>query len=214
MIRITITDDHALLVSGLKTILKSSSHIEIIATYTNGSELLEGLKTRQPDVLLTDLQMPGKIFGIDLIRAIRRLYPDLPVLVLSGQETLFNVQDIMAQGCKGYLLKNSTDPEMLVHAIEEVYNDQLFIEPSLRDKLLQGVFKAKKETEEVNSFLSRREKEILKLIAIGHSNQEMADKLYLSIRTIESHRLRLLQKLDVKNVAGLLKKAADMGLLD
>ncbi len=212
-IRITITDDHPLILSGLETLLSNYPHIEVIATYSSGDELLEALKKEQPDVLLTDLQMPGKVYGIDLIRALRRLYPEVPILILSGQEVVFNVQDVMEQGCKGYLLKNTTNPEMLVRAIETVYKDELYLEPALKDQLLKAVLKARKEKEEMTHLISRREKEILKLIAMGNTSQEMADKLYLSVRTIENHRLRLLQKLEVKNVAGLLSKAAELDLL-
>jgi DNA-binding NarL/FixJ family response regulator len=211
-IKITITDDHPLVVSGLKSILKPSKEIQVIATYSSGQELLAGLEQVQPDVLVTDLQMPGQPSGIELVALIRERYPDLPVLILSGQEALFNVQDMMEQGCKGYLLKNSTDTEMLVRAIEEVHMGGIFLEPSLKDELLQTVLRDKKD--QLSNVLSRREIEVLKLIEAGLSSQEIADKLCRSVRTIESHRLRLLQKLDVRNVGGLIKKAASLGLLD
>lgn len=212
-IKITITDDHPLVVSGLQKILQPSENIEVIATYFSGQELMLGLKVLKPDVLLTDLQMPGKLLGIDLIRAIRRLHPELPILVLSGQEALFNITEVMEAGCKGYLLKNTTDPEMLEQAIVDVYKGGIFLEPSLRDELLRGILKTKKENEAIASIVSRREIEILELIKAGYTSREISDKLYLSIRTIESHRHRLLQKLDAKNVVELLKKATELGLL-
>jgi DNA-binding NarL/FixJ family response regulator len=212
-IRITITDDHPLVVSGLKKILQSSHHIEVVATYSSGKALLDGLKVFLPDVILTDLQMPGKVYGIDLIRNIRATYPQTPILILSGQEALFNVQDMMAEGCMGYLLKNATDQEMLVQAIEQVYKGELYLEPLLKNELLREVFKIKKERNRVNSTLSRREKEVLVLIAKGYSSQQIADELFLSIRTIDSHRISLLQKLNVKNVATLLRKALATGLI-
>jgi len=212
-IKITITDDHPLVVSGLQTILRFTKEIEVIATYFSGDDLLAGLEKLQPDVLLTDLQMPGKMYGINLIRTIRKLYPALPVLVLSGQETLFNVKDIMEQGCKGYLLKNTTDQDMLVHAIKTVYYGELFLESSLKNELLRNILKNQKELEETTGIITQRQIEIIQLLADGYSSQQIAEQLYLSVRTIESHRHRLMQKLNVNNVTGLLKKAAELRLL-
>jgi len=212
-IKITITDDHPLVVSGLQTILQSSEQIEVIATYASGSELLEGLKRQQPDVMLTDLQMPGKISGMMLIRNIRQEYPDIPILILSGQEAVYNVRDMMQHGCMGYLLKNTTNQQMLIQAIETVYKGELFLEPALKNELLQDILTGKKNKSATATSLSRREKEVLNLIAQGYSSQEIAEKLYLSIRTIDSHRLSLLQKLNVKNATALLRKAIDLGLV-
>lgn len=212
-IKITITDDHPLVVSGLQTILQNVQHIEVVATYGSGPDLLHGLEEVRPDVLLTDLQMPGKPSGAELIRAIRKKYADLPILVLSGQEALYHVHDIMAQGCMGYLLKNTTDPDMLVDAIEQIYRGNIFLEPSVRNEVLRSVLKTKQDTVRTTAAISRREREVLELIAQGYSSQEIADHLNLSVRTIDCHRLSLLHKLDAKNATGLVKKATDMGLL-
>ncbi len=212
-IKITITDDHPLVVSGLRTILELVAHIQVIATYSSGGELLEGLKTIQPDVILTDLQMPGSPHGVELIRSLKKQYPDIPVLILSGQEALFNIQDMMAQGSNGYLLKNTTDRDMLVYAIEQVYKGELFLEPSLKNQLLNQVFRARNEKEKVNTSISSRQKEILALLEKGYSSQQIADTLHLSVRTVESHRLSLLQKLEVKNALALVSKAKELGLL-
>lgn len=212
-IKVTITDDHPLVVSGLKNILRSIPHIDVISTYTSGDALLEGLAKTLPDVLLLDLQMPD-ITGSELVNIIRKKYPDLSILILTGQEAVFYVQDMMQHGCRGYLLKNTTDQQMLVHAIEEVYEGRIFLEPTLKEELLYGILKAKKRAEDTELALTRREREVLQFIASGYSNKEIADKLFLSIRTIESHRLSLLQKLEVKNAAGLLQKARQLNLLD
>ncbi len=213
-IKITVTDDHPLILSGLKTLLQSSDAVEVIATYTNGFDLMEGLKTQQPDVLLSDLHMPGKLSGLHLIRTIRRQYPDLPILILSAQEaSAFNVEDIMAEGCSGYLYKNTTDTELLIKAITEVYYGNTFLEPALKDQLLQSVFRKKRQTGELKSIISQRQVSIIKLLSEGCTSQEIAQKLYLSVRTVDSHRHRIMQKLDVRNVAGLLKKAKELNLL-
>jgi len=212
-IKVTITDDHPLVVSGLKNILRFSEQIEVISTYTSGDKLLEGLKEMQPDVLLLDLQMPGTT-GPELVSIIRERYPGISILILTGQEAVFYVQDMMRYGCRGYLLKNTTDQQMLVYAIEEVFRGRLFLEPSLKEELLYGMLTEKKEPEGQAPAITRREKEVLQMIAAGQSNKEIAAQLFLSIRTVESHRLSLLQKLEVKNTAGLLHKARQMKLID
>jgi DNA-binding NarL/FixJ family response regulator len=212
-IKVTITDDHPLVVSGLKNILRPSHHIEVISTYSSGDALLEGLKNRQPDVLLLDLQMPGTA-GPELAAIIRKTYPDVSILILTGQEAIFYVQDMMRYGCRGYLLKNTTDQQMLVYAIEEVFQGRLFLEPSLKEELLYGMLAENIEPENQVPTITRRENEVLHMIAAGQSNKEIADTLFLSIRTVESHRLSLLQKLEVKNTAALLHKARQMKLVD
>ncbi len=212
-IRIIITDDHPLIVGGLHSILKSSPQIEVIATYNSGDDLLEGLKKGLPDVLLTDLQMPGSYSGIDLIRILRQSYPQLPILVLTAQEAIFNVKDIMAHGCNGYLLKNTTDLNMLVQAIEQVHDGELFLEPSLQKKMLKAVFHSHSEKEKPAQIITQRQVEIIRLIAEGNSSPQIAEKLFVSVRTIETHRQRIMQKLDVSNVVSLLKKASELGIL-
>ncbi len=213
-IKISVTDDHPLIISGLQILLQRSEAVEVIATYSNGVELLEGLQSKQPDVLLTDLSMPGKVSGLDLIRAVRKQYPVLPILVLSAQDSsVHNIEEIMAQGCNGYLLKNTTDPDLLIRAITEVYEGKTFLEPHLKDQLLQSVFKKKREIQELKSIISQRQVDIIKLLAEGCTSQDIADKLFLSVRTVDSHRHRIMQKLDVKNVASLLKKAKELNLI-
>ncbi len=212
-IRIAITDDHPLVVSGLQTILRSNNQIEVTATYFSGDDLLAGLEHTQPDVLLMDLQMPGKIYGRELVQVLRRSWPQIPILILSGQEALFNVKDIMALGCRGYLLKNTTDQDMLVQAIETVHYGEIFLEPSLKDELLRGILKDQKEREDATDVFTQRQIEILQLLANGYSSQQIAEKLFLSVRTIESHRHRMMQKLDAGNVTLLLKKATALGLI-
>lgn len=212
-IRIIITDDHPLILGGLHSILKSSPQIEVIATYNSGDELLEGLKTGLPDVLLTDLQMPGNLSGSELIRTLRQSYPELPILVLTAQEAIFNVKDIMAHGCNGYLLKNTTDLNLLVQAIEQVYYGELFLEPTLQKKLLKVVLNNNAEKEKATQVITQRQVEIIRLIAEGLSSAQIAEKLFVSVRTIETHRQRIMQKLDVSNVTGLLRKAKEIGII-
>lgn len=213
-IKIIITDDHPLVVSGLKAVLKETDEISVMATCTHGEELLELLQASElPDVLLIDLHMPGKVSGKSLIRTLKQHYPKLPILVLSGEETLYNVREVMEAGSNGYLLKNSTDILMLMKAIYTVYNGALFLEPALKDDILRSVLRKQKEQEHIKDVFTRRQVEIIKLLSEGFSSQQIAGQLHLSVRTVESHRHRLMQKLNTNNVTGLLKKANELGLI-
>jgi DNA-binding NarL/FixJ family response regulator len=212
-IRLTITDDHPLVVSGLQNILRTCQQVEVISTFTSGEELLEGLKKEQPEVLLLDLQMPGKA-GPELVSIIKKSYPAIRILILTGQEASYYAQDMLQHGCLGYLLKSTTDQRILINAIEEVYQGKIFVEASIKEELLYDMLKLKKQTDNITDNITRREKEILQFIVAGYKSQEIAEKLFLSIRTIDSHRLSLLQKLNVKNTAGLIKIAMQLKLVD
>lgn len=213
LIKVAIVDDHPLVINGLQNVLRNVEHIEVIATYSSGDALLEGLTKEQPDVLLLDIQLPGKS-GIEIAGIINKNYPNIRVLALTSVESLSQVKAMMLHNCRGYLLKSNTDQAALVNAIDQVYNNEMAIEPALKDQLLQRMFKIKEPTDKSNPKLTRREKEILQLVVDEYTNQEIADKLFLSLHTIENHRFSLLKKLNVKNTAGLVKLALQMGLVE
>ncbi len=209
-IRIAVADDHPMIIDGIRNMLYYYKHIEIIATYNTGRDLLEGLKKEQPDVLLLDIQMPDQS-GNELARFISKNYPEVRLLVLTSMEGTFYFKDMLKNGCKGYILK-SASKERLLNAIEEVYDGREYLEPKLRDQLLLNVLKVKSNYA-LLSPLTRREKEILELIATGLTSSEISERLVLSQRTVENHRFSLMQKLNVKNTAGLLKVAMEIGLI-
>jgi DNA-binding NarL/FixJ family response regulator len=212
-IKITITDDHPLATNGIASMLTPFPQLEIMDLFNSSSALLEGLKTRQPDILLLDIMLPGQS-GRDIAPVIKSNYPAVKIIALTSLDAPSMVSGMMRRGCSGYLLKD-TDQETLVLAIEEVYKGHEFIEPSLKEKLLENItrFQSNK-TERMAHELTQREKEILKLIVAENTTQEIADKLFISFRTVENHRYSLLQKLDVKNSVGLVKLAIQMGLAD
>ncbi len=187
--------------------------MEVIETYANGNELINGLRKQQPDVLLTDLQMPGELYGLELIKYIRTQYPQLPILVLSGQESVYNVRDIMAQGCKGYLLKNTADQDMLIEAIESVFNGNVYLDASLKEELFKDLLNIGNRKTGMDYMLTQRQVEIIDLLSKGLSSPQIADKLYISVRTVDSHRHRIMQKLDVNNVTNLINKAKELHLI-
>ena len=205
-IKITIIDDHPLLIKGLQSMLGHHPDMEIIGTYQDGDALLKGLKDEQPDVLLLDIQMHGQM-GDELAKALNRLYPEIMVLVLTNLEHSYYIKTMLQHGVRGYVLKSS-DEQILLEAIRTVAKGDTFFDPIIRKQ----VVKEKKSTEFFPS-LTRREKEILRLITSNYSSQDIADNLCLSKRTVENHRTHLLQKLEVKNSASLTRKAIELGLI-
>jgi len=212
-IRVAITDDHLMLVKGLKDTLATNKNIEIIATYTSGNALLAGLQQTQPDVLLLDIHLPDKT-GIELAPIILQKYPAIRILILSGADSFFQIKDMIKQGCLGYLLKSTTDQPTLLQAIESVYKGNVFLDPTIREDLLNSMLKDEKGMNAASAKLTKREIEILKFIVAEYSNQDIADRLFLSLRTVENHRFNIIQKLGVKNTVGLIRKAMELGLMN
>lgn len=210
-IRIALTDDHPLVISGLQTALQGQDHIVITGVYTTGTALLAGMAAGQPDVLLLDLQLPDTT-GEELAAHLLRQYPELRILVLSGLEDAARIQDLLQLGCTGYILKSTTDRQVLLQAIEKVYQGEMFLEESMRRDLLHTFLRKKKENARTEALLTRREKEVLSLISQTYTSQEIAERLSVSVRTVESHRFSLLHKLNVRNTAGLVRVALQMQL--
>ncbi len=212
-IKVVITDDHHLVIEGLRKVLDPLPQIEVIASYTRAGALLKGLQYSVPDVLLLDLQLPDQP-GYEIIKDLIRDYPQMRILILSGVESHYYIKDMIRQGCHGYLLKSTTGQDILATAIQEVHKGSMFLDPSIRAELLQEMLQNKKKKESIHPQITVREKEVLGLIVQEFDNQEIAKKLFISLRTVENHRYNLLQKLDVKNTVGLVKVAIQMGLLD
>jgi len=211
-IRVAITDDHPLVVTGLQKVIEACPHIETSGTYPDGKSLLDGLRSQQPDVLLLDMQLPDTT-GRELAAEIRRSWPDIRIIVLTSLEATDNIEEMIQAGCTGYLLKSTTDPDRLIHAVERAYRNEVFLDESLQQQMLSNMLRKKVQQENIGAMLTRREKQILQLIADEYTNQEIAEKLYISIRTSEFHRVSLLQKFGVKNTAGLVKKAMELKLI-
>ena len=212
-IRVVITDDHPLAIGGIENMLRACDHIRITGSFTSGAALLRYLEQEVPDVLLLDILMPDQT-GQELAALIRQLYPSLRILALTSLDAPYYVKSMMRRGCSGYLLKN-TDQQTLIRAIETVYQGDEFIEPALKELMLQNVMKGRRShAAPLVPVLTQREKEVLRLIVEEYTSQEIADKLFISLRTVEGHRLNLLQKLDAKNTVGLVKVALQMGLIE
>ena len=210
MINIAIADDHLLVINGLKAMIENTSDIKLLFSATSGYDLLSELKEKQPDVLLLDIQMPD-INGIDLCKEVHARYPLVKIIALTNFEQSSYVKQMVRNGALGYLLKN-IDGKTLQAAIRTVVKDKPFIHEQIRNNMLNEVLSGTKVTSQGIS-LTKRELEILGLVAKEMTNQEIADKLFISVRTVETHRVNLTQKLGVHNTAGLVKEAYKRGLI-
>jgi DNA-binding NarL/FixJ family response regulator len=210
MIRLFLVDDHTLLREGLYALLANEPHITIVGQAADGQHLLDQLLTIPTDVVLLDLHMVG-LDGLATTQRLHEEFPDVRVLILSMEDHELSIGQVLQAGALGYVLKNADKGEILV-AIQTVMAGKRFLcsELGLRmlDKLLETPAPtASKPLHE----LSQREREVLQLLASGLTNQEMADKLFTSKRTIETHRQNIIEKTGAKNTAALVKYAMNRG---
>ena len=211
MIRVAILDDHNMVLRGIETMLEDSDNIKIIDTYSRGLQLLENISNNIPNVLLLDINLPDSN-GIDLCKELTKKHPELAIIALSNYSETGFIKNMLRNGAKGYLLKN-TDKQELITAITTVYKGSNYLPRGIQDILLNDSIGNPSQTTFIPK-LTRREKEVLNLIAKEHINQEIADILFISTKTVESHRNNLIQKLGVRNTAGLIRVAIEKGLLD
>lgn len=189
--------------------LRTIPDLNILDTYSNGEELLKGLKNQLPDVLLLDIQMPG-LSGDALSRLIVSEYPNVKIIALTNLDTVFFIKTMFKAGALGYVLKTASE-ETILEAIRTVNDNKQFLERKLQESVLQSSLTTNHPAK--NPVLTQREQEILQMIAEDLTSKEIAERLFLSKRTIDHHRNNLLLKLDVKNTAALIKKAISMDLL-
>jgi DNA-binding NarL/FixJ family response regulator len=217
MIKIAITDDHPIVIDGLFNALNKEPDFNIIGCYSSGTALFQGLKQEVPDVLLLDLQLPDRN-GRELVPVLLDEYPCLHILIVSSSDSSPYIKEMMRKGCKGYLSKSTTTQSLLVTAIKQVYAGEVFLDAGLKAQLLDGLLatasKPRRANRKPNPTITSREKEVLQLICKEYNNQEIGEQLFVSTRTIETHRYNLLQKLGAKNTLGLVRIAEEYGLLE
>ncbi len=211
VIPVAVVDDHQVVINGLKAMFSGIPEVEVVYSTTSGNALLEWLKNETPAVILLDIQMP-EINGIDLCKQVKKNFPSIKIIAFSSFDDTHYIKQIIRSGASGYLLKNA-DQLTILTAINSVMSGEEYIDESIKKILIQESISGQRRSL-FDIPLTKREKEILKLIADGNSNQEVADKLFISLRTVETHRFNLTQKLDVKNAAGLVKEAIKRGLVD
>lgn len=212
-IRILIVDDHELILSGLKDMLGSLENIKIIGEAYDGKEAFEKANALNPDIIFMDISMPV-MNGIDATKLIIEYLPHIKIIALTQHEESEYVLQILKMGGLGYLLKNSKKEEF-AEAIDAVIHGRKYLSQNISQQMLNAI--AKKNDEEKHNekeiHLTKREKEIIQKIADDLSNQQIADELHISLRTVETHRRNLMQKLKVKSVVALLKYAAQHGII-
>lgn len=211
MTTVAITDDHVMVVEGLKTMLKHVDDIQIVSSYHCVNDTIDGIRTHVPDVLLLDINLPDGN-GIHLCKHLKDNYKDLKIIALSNYEDISFIKQIVKNGANGYLLKNTSKQE-LIDAINAVKNNQLFLPEKLQRMLLNDSLGKPNNSSFFVPTLTQREKEVLELIVKEHTTEEIALTLFITAKTVEAHRSNLIQKLSVKNVAGLVRVAIEKGLI-
>ncbi len=209
MTTIGIVDDHPVIIEGLVQMLSTFRQFKIVFKAGSGEGLLSALETVTPDVLLLDIELPDSD-GIALCTEVLGRYPQLPIIAITNHDEVLYVRKMMRNGAMGYLLKG-TDREGLLEAIQSVVSGKQFIDRQIERSIVNQAITGRNAA--VNVKLTNRECEILALIAHEYSNQEIADRLFLSVRTVESHRHSLNQKLNIKTAAGLVREAYLRGLI-
>ncbi len=200
-VKVFITDDHYMIVEGIRSLLQHEKGIEWMGHAMNAASCLAFLQQQQPDVILMDISMPDKS-GIDLCKEVKEKYPNIHVIGLSTFNQQSFIQKMMDNGASGYVLKNATREE-IIEAIEAVVSGKKYLSMEAASTM--------RENKNANiPVITRREKEVLHLIAEGMTNNEIAEKLFISSTTVDTHRKNLLAKFDTRNTASLIRLASQM----
>jgi two-component system response regulator NreC len=209
-VRVLVVDDHAVVRSGLRRILDAEDDIETVGEAPNAERAVFEAMEHKPDIVLMDVMMPGKN-GIEGMPALLQAVPTTKVLILSMQDDPRYVREAFDAGASGYVLKEAADQEV-VSAVRAVAAGERYVHPLLGARLIAAEAEQRKRAE--GDPLSEREREVLRLLALGHTNQEIAKMLYISVRTAETHRAHIMQKLRLTSRAELVRHALAEGLLE
>lgn len=210
-----LVDDHKMIREGIKTYLAEDPKYDIVGEAENGIDCLNQLENLEVDLILTDLHMP-EMDGIELAKEVKERYPDLKLIALTMMGESQHIKQMLAEGALGYLLKNCGETEVKL-AIQNVMMGGTYYSPEVTNIIMNNIRKVKPKSGgnvAMEMPLTDREKEVLKLILKEYTNQEIADELYISVRTVDAHKRNLLDKTGSKNVAGLVIYAIDRQLFD
>ena len=209
-IRVLVVDDHAVVRAGLRRVLDAEPDIETVGEAANAERAVFEAMEHKPDVVLMDVVMPGKS-GIEIIPTLQQNAPEAKVLVLSMQDDPRYLREAFEAGASGYVLKEAADTEV-VDAVRAVAAGERYVHPALGARLVEAEAAERRRADE--DPLSDREREVLRLLALGHTNQEIAKQLYISVRTAETHRAHIMRKLRLSSRAELVRYALSEGLLE
>ncbi|MBU1036143.1 MAG: response regulator transcription factor [Actinobacteria bacterium] len=212
-IRLMIVDDHTIVRKGIRSLLENNEKIEIVGEAKNGNEAIDKFRQVIPDIVLMDIAMPI-LNGMEATRQIKKQFPEVKVLILSMYNNEEYIMNCLEFGASGYMNKQ-TSPEDLILAINTVYKGEYFVSPSFSKEVIKKYIEIIKDIDKKANYkeLTNREREILQLIAESYSNKEIAKLLYISVKTVETHRTHLMDKLDIHNSVELTKYAIRKGII-
>jgi len=211
--RIVIAEDHTILREGLRMLLNSNPDVEVVGEAEDGLEAVRATDTMKPDLVLMDLSMP-RMNGMGAIQEIKKLCPETKILVLTVHKTEEYILATLKAGADGYVLKDATHRELML-AIDCVFSGRSYLSPGISEKVIEGYLEGRKTVKSSSSWdnLTQREREILKMIAEGYKNKDIADYLCISAKTVEKHRANLMKKLDLHSASSLTAFAMEKGLI-
>ncbi len=215
MINIMVADDHTMFVDGIDSILNKEDDMQVICKCYTGEEVLKQLKVVQPDIILLDINLPG-ITGIEVSKTVLAEYPEVKILAISMFNEESFVTEILNNGAQGYILKNTGRKELL-DAIRTICGGKTYFSKDVTNTIMKSLMKKRMESKGSTKLIpkvSRREKEVLKLIVEEFTTQEIAKELFISLKTVESHRSSLLNKLNARNTAGLVRITMENKILE
>jgi DNA-binding NarL/FixJ family response regulator len=210
-VRILLCDDHQLIRASLKSLMATFSGVEVIGEAEDGREVLQLVAKLRPNVVVMDIAMPG-LNGLDATRRMAKEHPEARVIILSGHSDEAHVLQALRAGASAYVLKNSA-PRELEMAIQAVGRGEIFLSPAISKQVIDVVLKQPEKQSSLLDLLTPRQREILQLIAEGQSSKKIAQLLDASVKTVESHRASLMERLDIHDVAGLVRFAIRNGLV-
>ncbi|HRI00471.1 MAG TPA: response regulator transcription factor [Saprospiraceae bacterium] len=215
MIKILIADDHTMFVDGLESLLQNVPNIKVVDKCFDGESVFDKLKEKEIDLILLDINLP-KLNGMQVAQRMNKEFPNVKIIALSMYNEESYVTEILKSGAMGYILKNTGRTE-LIHSIEMVAKGETYFTKEVTETIMGSLTK-KSQSKKTNSFeipkISRREKEVLELIVKEFTTQEIADQLFISLKTVESHRSSLISKMNVRNTAGLVRATLEYRLLE
>jgi two-component system response regulator NreC len=211
-IQILIADDHGVLRAGLRTLLNAEPNLEVIGEASDGNDVLRLASELHPDIVLLDISMPGP-GGIEVTRQLKEAMPELHVLILTAHEDESMLREAVQAGAAGYIIKRAVESE-LINAIHSVSRGDLYVHPAMTRALLKETSLFPAIADPSVDSLTPREIEVLRLIAKGYTNGQIAKELSLSVRTVESHRANLMGKLELRSRVELVRYAMDHGLFE
>jgi len=212
---IVLVDDHTLVREGLRQLLLTIDYVNVIGQAGDGYEAIKLAEKLKPDIMIVDISMP-KLRGVEAIKEIKRVSSETRILVLSMHDREEYIKHSLRNGASGYILKNSASEE-LKSALKFVLNDQIYLSPAISKSIVTDwLYKSAGDDvkKDHSGLLTNRETEVLKLLAEGYSNKEVAANLHISVKTIETHRYRIMNKLELDNFAALIKYAIKQNLIE